>query len=63
MKGHIPDITGPLITELAREGDAMCIELLQDIGQWLGVGIANLAAALDPPASSSEAVSAPPTTF
>jgi glucokinase len=26
----------------------MCIELLQDIGQWLGVGIANLAAALDP---------------
>ncbi|MCM2576673.1 ROK family glucokinase [Streptomyces meridianus] len=46
--GHIPDITGPLITELARQGDAMCIELLQDIGQWLGVGIANLAAALDP---------------
>ncbi|MBK3584330.1 ROK family transcriptional regulator [Streptomyces sp. MBT57] len=48
VKGNIPDITGPLITELAREGDAMCIELLQDIGQWLGVGIANLAAALDP---------------
>jgi glucokinase len=46
--GHIPDITGPLITELAREGDPMCIELFQDIGQWLGVGIANLAAALDP---------------
>ena len=46
--GHIHEITGPLITELAREGDAMCIELLQDIGQWLGVGIANLAAALDP---------------
>ena len=46
--GNIPEITGPLITELAREGDAMCIELLQDIGQWLGVGIANLAAALDP---------------
>ena len=37
-----------MITELAREGDAMCVELLQDIGQWLGVGIANLAAALDP---------------
>ncbi|WP_030659903.1 ROK family glucokinase [Streptomyces rimosus] len=46
--GRVPDITGPLITELAREGDAMCVELLQDIGQWLGVGIANLAAALDP---------------
>lgn len=48
VKGNIGDITGPMITELAREGDAMCIELLQDIGQWLGVGIANLAAALDP---------------
>jgi glucokinase len=46
--GHIPEITGPLITELAREGDAMCVELFQEIGQWLGVGIANLAAALDP---------------
>ncbi|MEY7979108.1 ROK family glucokinase [Streptomyces pilosus] len=48
VKGNIADISGPMITELAREGDAMCIELLQDIGQWLGVGIANLAAALDP---------------
>jgi glucokinase len=46
--GNVADITGPLITELAREGDAMCVELLQDIGQWLGVGLANLAAALDP---------------
>ncbi|MFE0382132.1 ROK family protein, partial [Streptomyces inhibens] len=36
--GRIGDITGPLITELAREGDAMCVELLQDIGQWLGGG-------------------------
>lgn len=48
VKGSIGDITGPMITELARDGDAMCVELLQDIGQWLGVGIANLAAALDP---------------
>ncbi|SCK44319.1 glucokinase [Streptomyces sp. WMMB 714] len=48
VAGQIADITGPLITELARDGDAMCTELLQDIGHWLGVGIANLAAALDP---------------
>lgn len=48
VDGQIADITGPLITELARDGDAMCTELLQDIGHWLGVGIANLAAALDP---------------
>ncbi|URN17517.1 MULTISPECIES: ROK family glucokinase [Streptomyces] len=46
--GNTADITGPLVTELAREGDAMCVELLQDIGQWLGIGLANLAAALDP---------------
>ncbi|RKN06982.1 ROK family glucokinase [Streptomyces radicis] len=46
--GQIGDITGPLITQLARDGDAMCVELLEDIGRWLGVGIANLAAALDP---------------
>ncbi|MCF6522918.1 ROK family glucokinase [Streptomyces sp. JJ36] len=46
--GQVGDITGPLITELARSGDAMCVELFQDIGQWLGIGLANLAAALDP---------------
>jgi glucokinase len=46
--GQIGDITGPLITRLAREGDPMCVELLEDIGRWLGIGIANLAAALDP---------------
>ena len=47
--GHqIGDITGPLISELARAGDPMCVELLEDVGRWLGVGIANLAAALDP---------------
>jgi glucokinase len=46
--GRTAEITGPLITELAREGDAMCVELLEDIGRWLGVGLANLAAALDP---------------
>ncbi|UCM91034.1 ROK family glucokinase [Streptomyces marincola] len=46
--GRTRDITGPLITELARSGDAMCVELLEDMGRWLGIGIANLAAALDP---------------
>ncbi|SFC40017.1 ROK family glucokinase [Streptomyces aidingensis] len=46
--GRIGDITGPLVTRLAREGDPMCVELLEDIGRWLGVGLANLAAALDP---------------
>ncbi|MFN8096722.1 MAG: ROK family glucokinase [Dermatophilaceae bacterium] len=41
-------LTGPLITEAAKEGDPIAVELLADIGHWLGIGIANLAAAFDP---------------
>ncbi len=41
-------LTGPLVTEAAREGDATAKELLSDIGSWLGIGLANLAAAIDP---------------
>ena len=47
--GGMPaDLTGPVITEAAREGDPTSRELLAEIGTWLGVGIANLAAAFDP---------------
>ncbi len=46
--GHAANLTGPLITEAAREGDQTARELLGEIGHWLGVGIANLAAAFDP---------------
>jgi len=41
-------ITGPMVTEEARSGDALCISLLADLGYWLGAGIASLAAVLDP---------------
>ena len=41
-------LTGPVLTEVARAGDATDTELLAEIGHWLGVGIADLAAALDP---------------
>jgi glucokinase len=41
-------LSGPMITEAAREGDPTATELLTEIGHWLGVGIANLAAAFDP---------------
>ncbi|GAB3207043.1 glucokinase [Marinactinospora thermotolerans DSM 45154] len=41
-------ITGPLVTELAQKGDRACAELLEDAGTWLGIGLANLAAAFDP---------------
>ena len=41
-------LVGPLITQAAREGDAAAIELFEEVGRWLGIGLANLAAALDP---------------
>jgi glucokinase len=41
-------ITGPLVTDAARDGDAFAIEQLAVIGRWLGEGIASLAAVLDP---------------
>ena len=41
-------LVGPLITEAAREGDAAAVELFEEVGRWLGIGLANLAAALDP---------------
>jgi glucokinase len=46
--GDVSAITGPLITAAARDGDPAARELFEEIGQWLGVGIANLAAAFDP---------------
>src|SRR6476620_4340520 len=49
MLGGDPDkITGPGVTAAAVDGEQTAIELLADVGQWLGQGIANLAAALDP---------------
>ncbi|MFE3458665.1 ROK family glucokinase [Nocardiopsis aegyptia] len=41
-------ITGPLVSELASKGDRACVELLDEVGTWLGTGLANLAAAFDP---------------
>jgi glucokinase len=46
--GDVAALVGPLITEAARDGDPVAIELFQDVGRWLGIGLANLAAALDP---------------
>lgn len=48
VEGVVDNLTGPLITQAARDGDPTARELLAEIGNWLGVGIANLAAAFDP---------------
>ncbi len=47
--GGDPDkLTGPLLTQLAQDGDPLCDDLLADLGRWLGEGIASLCAVLDP---------------
>jgi glucokinase len=48
MGGDVDAITGPGVTAAAVQGEQTAIELLGDVGNWLGQGIANLAAALDP---------------
>ena len=46
--GDVEAITGPLITEAARDGDSFAREQLASLGKWLGEGIASLTAVLDP---------------
>jgi glucokinase len=42
------EISGPLVTELAHDGDAAAIDALAIIGEWLGVGVCNLVNMLNP---------------
>lgn len=46
--GGIEDIHGLHVTEAATSGDEEAITWMTEVGEWLGVGVANLAAALDP---------------
>ncbi len=46
--GDVENISGPLITEAARDGDSFAREQLASLGKWLGEGIASLTAVLDP---------------
>jgi glucokinase len=48
VAGDVDALVGPVVTAAAREGDPCAVELFEDVGRWLGVGLANLAAALDP---------------
>jgi glucokinase len=49
MAGGAPKaITGHMVTQAASEGDEAAIELLETLGQWLGTGMATVAATLDP---------------
>lgn len=46
--GDPDQLTGPLVTQAAREGDPAAVEIYTTMGRWLGRGLANLAAVLDP---------------
>lgn len=46
--GDVSAIEGSVVSEAARDGDEAAVELVEEIGRWLGIGLANLAAALDP---------------
>jgi glucokinase len=42
------DVTGPLVTELAHDGDAAAREVIAGLGGWLGIGIANFVNVFNP---------------
>jgi glucokinase len=46
--GDPAKLTGPIVAEAAKAGDPAAIELFEEVGRWLGIGLANLAAAFDP---------------
>ncbi|HEY3603305.1 MAG TPA: ROK family glucokinase [Sporichthyaceae bacterium] len=46
--GVAEHLVGPMITALARDGDAAAVGLFAELGHWLGVGLVALAAVLDP---------------
>ncbi|GAB4086086.1 ROK family glucokinase [Myceligenerans cantabricum] len=46
--GSSQKIRGPQVTQAAKEGDPLAIELLATLGRWIGEGAASVAALLDP---------------
>jgi glucokinase len=46
--GDIDRITGEVVATAAAAGDPLAVELLCEVGAWLGQGIADLSAVLDP---------------
>jgi glucokinase len=46
--GVVDGISGMVITQAAQEGDAGALQCFDIVGGWLGQGLADLAAILDP---------------
>src|SRR4051794_1946266 len=48
LAGEVEAIDGPAVARAAQEGDPAAIDCFQEIGRWLGQGLADIAAILDP---------------
>jgi glucokinase len=46
--GDAANIDGPVVTKAAQEGDPAAVDCFDEIGRWLGQGLADIAALLDP---------------
>ena len=46
--GDAERLTGPMVAQAAEVGDPVADAAFEEVGDWLGLGIANLVAALDP---------------
>jgi glucokinase len=48
LAGSVEQLSGPVVTAAAQAGDAAAVSICTTMGRWLGRGLANLAAVLDP---------------
>jgi glucokinase len=48
MAGSVETIDGPVVSRAAADGDPAALSICTAMGRWLGRGLANLAAVLDP---------------
>jgi glucokinase len=48
IAGDAESIDGPAVMRAAQEGDPAAVDCFQEVGRWLGQGLADLAAILDP---------------
>jgi glucokinase len=48
LAGDVEAIDGPVVARAAQEGDPAAIDCFEEVGRWLGQGIADLSAVLDP---------------
>lgn len=48
VDGDVALLNGRVVAHCAEAGDPASADLIRDVGTWLGIGLANLAAALDP---------------